>query len=66
MRCEVNDAVLRLGPAGCLIPPIWLVAVGTRHSDAQYSCGRHLNRTCEAMLGAEGREAALTLRRIGS
>lgn len=64
MRCEVRDAVLRI--EGCQAPPVWCVSVGTRHTDAQLSCGRHLNRTCVAMLGAEGRQAALTVRRIAS
>lgn len=31
----------------------WLVQVGTRKVDAQFSCARHLSMTCEAMLHAE-------------
>ena len=42
--------------------PKWLVMVGTRKSDAQLSCGVHLNATCALMLAAEGRSgAALTV-----
>ena len=38
---------------GCKERAQWRVAVGTRSADAQLSCGRHLNRTCWAMVGAE-------------
>ncbi len=61
MRCEIREA-----PLGCNAPPVWVVTVGTRQSDRQYSCGLHLNRTCMAMLAAEGREAALTVQKIAS
>ena len=40
----------------------WLVQLGTRKTDAQFSCTHHLSRTCALMLGAEGRRgAALTV-----
>lgn len=39
----------------------WIVAVGGRE---QAACGRHLNRVCSAMEGAEGRSGTrLTVRR---
>jgi hypothetical protein len=50
-RCECTDLA---GPDGCHAQAIWLVAVGSRQSDAQRSCGRHLNRTCWLMTGGEG------------
>jgi hypothetical protein len=53
-RCEFPD------PA-CRRPASWRVAVGTRTSDAQLSCGQHLNGTCRAMLEAEYPRAAVTL-----
>ena len=31
----------------------WLVRVGTRKSDAQFSCSHHLSRTCDITLRAE-------------
>jgi hypothetical protein len=40
----------------------WLVRVGTRAADAQRSCGRHLNRTCQALYEAEApRRPVLTV-----
>ena len=42
----------------------WVVRVGTRNADAQECCGTHLNQTCIAMLGAEGRDAALTVTEV--
>jgi len=57
-RCECTEA--RSGRR-CASAAVWLVRVGTRHTDAQLSCGLHLNRTCQVMLGAEGRSAALTV-----
>lgn len=47
-------------PHACGARASWIVAVGTRKSDAQASCGRHLNLTCTAMRGAETR-ATVTL-----
>lgn len=43
----------------------WLVGVGVRKTDAQFSCGIHLSRTCEMMLVAEDRPGAvLTVTRV--
>jgi hypothetical protein len=45
----------------------WAVSVGTRVTDRQLSCGRHLNRVCWAMVEAEmPRHAYLTLVPVGS
>jgi hypothetical protein len=58
-RCECTDGT---GPDGCPARGTWRVQVGTRKTDAQRSCGRHLNRVCLAMEGAEGRQnTVLTL-----
>ena len=54
--CEVfvpSRAVL------CGARALWLVAVGSRKTDAQYSCGIHLSRTCGLMLKAEDRGSAV-------
>lgn len=37
----------------------WIVAVGTRKTDAQRSCSLHLSRVCRAMYEAEGRNGAV-------
>lgn len=42
-------------PHACGARASWVVAVGTRKSDAQASCGRHLNLTCTTMQAAEQR-----------
>ena len=42
----------------CGKAPKWLVQVGTRKTDAQLSCARHLSGTCTIMLSAEDRPAA--------
>ena len=52
--CEAPDS----GLDGCKATAAWLVRVGTRTTDGQRSCGRHLNRTCELMLFNEGRRGA--------
>ena len=39
----------------------WLVRVGTRKTDEQTACARHLSRTCRAMAGAEDREVTLSV-----
>lgn len=44
--------------APCSAPALWLVAVGTRRTDEQASCGNHLGATCTALLGAENRDGA--------
>jgi hypothetical protein len=63
-RCECTE---NLGPGGCPAAASWRVRVGTRRTDAQLSCGRHLHRVCLAMTGAEApRNASLTVARLGS
>ena len=47
----------------CKATATWCVQVGTRQSDAQDSCKRHLSQTCWAMLQGESR--ALTVTRVG-
>lgn len=47
------------GPDGCQAQAVWVVGVGQRITDRQLSCGRHLNRTCQAMQGAEDRAEVL-------
>jgi hypothetical protein len=42
----------------CGCRALWLVSVGTRRTDAQYSCGLHLSSTCTALLSAEDRPEA--------
>ena len=42
----------------------WLVRVGERTTDGQLACSPHLGAACEAMLGAEGRQAVLTVRKV--
>jgi len=59
-RCECTETASGRRCAGTAT---WLIRVGTRHIDAQLSCGLHLNQTCQAMLSAEGRNAALTVTR---
>lgn len=46
--CESTDCGER-----CQARASWLVGAGIRITDRQYSCARHLHRTCRAMLGAE-------------
>lgn len=63
IRCECTE---NTGPDGCPAQASWLVGIGSRATDRQYSCGRHLHRTCRAMLGAEEpRTAALTVTPAG-
>ena len=60
-RCEFA----RCQPHACGARASWLVAVGSRKADAQHSCGRHLNLTCDMLLGAEQRgNVTLTITRI--
>jgi hypothetical protein len=48
----------------CPAEALWVVAVGSRKTDEQASCGRHLSRVCSALQGAEFREnVRLTVRR---
>jgi hypothetical protein len=47
----------------CRASATWLVRVGTRQSDAQRSCARHLSKTCIAMGQAD--KPLLTVIRIG-
>ena len=49
-HCEFSD----FGPV-CGASAAWIVAVGSRKSDAQRSCRRHLSRTCDVMRAAENR-----------
>lgn len=44
----------------------WLVRVGERTTDGQLACSTHLGAACDAMLGAEGRQAVLTVRKVAS
>jgi hypothetical protein len=46
------------GPEPCGARPSWLVGVGSRASDAQLSCSRHLAGTCRLRLRAEQRSGA--------
>jgi hypothetical protein len=57
-RCECTEGT---GPHGCQATAQWLVGIGSRMTDRQLSCGRHLNRTCWLMLGAELPGRAVTL-----
>jgi hypothetical protein len=56
IKCECKDGT---GLNGCQARASWLVGwpVGGR----QYSCGRHLNRTCWAMVEAEMPRRNVTL-----
>lgn len=54
-RCQAPDGRGR----ACGARASWLVSVGSRRSDAQLACGRHLNMAALAMLGAEGRASAV-------
>lgn len=57
-RCECTENTGLVCPARAS----WLVGIGSRTSDRQYCCGRHLHRACRAMLEAEKpRHAALTV-----
>jgi hypothetical protein len=47
-ECTENRTGLR-----CPARASWLVGVGSRVSDRQLACGRHLHRICRAMLGAD-------------
>lgn len=61
--CECTDGT---GPDGCPATATWQIGVGTRKSDRQVSCGRHLNRVCWAMVSAEApRNANLTVTPLG-
>lgn len=60
-RCEFAH----FQPEVCGARASWLVAVGSRKTDAQRSCGRHLNLTCDVLFWAEQRtDATLTITRI--
>jgi hypothetical protein len=48
-------------PDGCQARAIWRVAVGSRSSDAQLSCRRHMSQACQAMAEAEFPRAAVVL-----
>jgi hypothetical protein len=52
------------GTAKCQSLAIFVVSVGDRKFDAQDTCRRHLARTCDALLGAENRNATLHVREI--
>jgi hypothetical protein len=61
MTCES----LKWSGVSCGSPAAWLVRVGSRASDEQAACGRHLNSACQALYGAEGRSGAvLTVRPV--
>jgi hypothetical protein len=55
---------IRTGLADCRARPSWRVAVGSRKYDAQLSCGRHLNRTCQVMLHDERLGTVLTVTHV--
>lgn len=46
----------------CTLQAQWVVRFGNRRGDEQRSCGRHLARTCEAMMGVQ-RDHFLTVLR---
>jgi hypothetical protein len=50
---------------GCVISASWLVGVGTRKMDRQYTCGRHFNQVCWAMVGAD-KAVMLSVEFVGS
>jgi hypothetical protein len=46
----------------CRQPAQWKAQVGTRETDAQLACGRHLSPVCQAMYEAEApRRPVLTV-----
>jgi hypothetical protein len=58
IKCE---CVYGIRSARCRVPAEWLVGVGQRQIDRQYSCTRHLSRTCWAMVEGEGVSRSITL-----
>jgi hypothetical protein len=54
-QCESNQERTGL-PCPCWAK--WIVGVGTRKSDEQAACARHLAAACTALEGAEGRRGA--------
>ena len=61
--CECAEGT---GLDGCKAAATWMVGVGTRVSDRQLSCGRHLNRVCWAMVAGEApRNPSLTITPLG-
>ena len=54
-RCQAPDG----SGHACRARASWRVSIGSRRSDAQLACGRHLNMAALAMLGAEGRASAV-------
>jgi hypothetical protein len=54
MICEHVDTL----EVACGFNARWLVRVGSRKMDGQYSCGIHLSATCSLMLRAEERDGA--------
>jgi hypothetical protein len=60
-KCESRER-----RTGLLCPAValWLVQIGTRKTDAQLSCGRHLNLVCAAMAVTEERPVALTVTEV--
>jgi hypothetical protein len=42
----------------CPARALWIVGVGTRKSDEQAACARHLSAACTALESAEGRRGA--------
>jgi hypothetical protein len=59
IRCECLYGTGRT--LHCRAHAAWLVGVGQRQIDRQYACERHLNRTCWAMIEAEGSRRSVTL-----
>lgn len=43
----------------CSNPAVWVVSVGTRNMDSQWSCATHLHQTCKIMYEAEERAGAV-------
>ena len=55
MKCE---SVQESTGQPCRAAALWIVSAGTRKSDEQAACCRHLSPACAAMAGAEGRRGA--------
>lgn len=62
MQCESREE--QTGKP-CRARASWIVAVGSRTTDEQAACGRHLNLALTAMVDAERRPVAvLTVRKV--
>jgi hypothetical protein len=61
VRRPICECFVGFGMETCTARAAWLVGVGKRKVDAQYSCGRHLHQTCHLLRKAEGRDVVLTV-----